>query len=495
MKKRKLGCLCLGVMLVLSTLTGCSMTEMPDFSSLLFWQKPTAESVLNKSAKAMSGLESYSLIMNADYDVTIGADENGSSFSMDMSIKMDDLTVDVVKDGDDITAGHAEGNVSVGMLGMNVSVPMEMYLEANDDGTYEIYQSEDGSSWTQETSEKSADEAMFYANILTQVSDVDGDAWTLSKDTMTVKNTEVYELSVRVNGSDMEDVISIDTSGIFENFGISDFDFPDMQVTQYIDAEDYDIVQVTIGFADDLEESDRTIKADDSTIIFNAFAFDITYDKFNALDLEDVQVPDDVKKAAKAGVDTDDSDSFLTDILETEGVDVGDNDEWSLDDSVNSSTENSFTEDGYTVTFTQSNGYELYTSDNYIGVYSEDGKYDLSAYIITYFDGKDTVTEEQESTNSYYNSEVDDGSMKDIYISDVQATTLGSYKVYWYSHQYTDATLSSAFVSKTYEFYVDLGNEKACVISMSEISDVGSQVTLTDDVAKTMLGYFNIAGK
>lgn len=469
-----------------SLLTGCSM---PDWMTFPFG-KMTVDKLLDKSSAAMSDLDSCSLVMNMDYDVKMSAKESGASVSMDVGIGIDDLTMDVVMDDkkEDVDSAHIYGDIAVNMFGMDVSVPLEMYMNNEDDGCY-MYTSSDGSSWEME--KKSDDDSALDSDSIQGIKSVDASAWTLAEKTEKLGDTEVYKMTAVVDGDKLEDIMSLNMEDMFGDMGMTDMELPDLSVTQYIDKKDFYVVKIDIGFAD---TGDKEIKmsTDDADMTFKKFDIEMVYDKFNAIERDDVIVPDEVKKAATDVTGSD----VITDMLEGEGLNIEDEEDWSSDTEPVSNDDNSFTYEGYTVSFNKTKDFdELYLDDNYLGVYGKDGDYSLNAHISSWFDGKDSVIEAQQSANSYYNDKKSSGDMKDITISDVQATTFGKYPVYWFSQQYTDTSSDSeefAFVYKEYEFYIDLGNEDVCEVSVAEYSDVGSSVTLTDEVALNMLSLFSV---
>lgn len=457
-------------------LSGCSL---PGGSSNM-----TASELAKRSKDVMSNVESYSMDLNMEYDVRVNTQGEGDAVSTNMGAGVDNFTTKIVRDDSgQPVLGYIHGNMSANMYGMEVDVPLEMYLDKKE-GNGSIYTSTDGSSWGVESLTDDNNIFGFVAE-LTEIEDVD---WTMDKDTVKVGNSEVYCLSATVNSSLIENLLTLNTDALV---GADDIVFPDVKLTEYVDKDTFYVVGIHITMADDAE--DLSVDTGTSEYKFNCLNIRTSYNNFNVFDEDDVLVTDEIKSVAKSKLN---SKGILTDKLESDGAMIIRNSNW--DEELSSSdldADGVLSSDGYKVGFEPTNELKkFHVTENNLHVSGDGSNYFINAHVGKWFDGKDSVTEEQHVTNTYYNDLKAEGVMKDITIGDVQSTSLGQYPVYWYSAQYThvDGSDKLSFVYKEYSFSVDLGDGQSCDISVSEYSDVGSQVNLSNEAALKFLSQFVI---
>lgn len=475
--KHRLLALTLVGSLCVSVLSGCSLSG--DASHM------SANELAKQSKKVMSYVESYSMDLNMEYDVRVDNQGEGDAVSTNIGMGVDNFTTKIIRDKKgQPTLGYIYGNMSANMYGLEVNVPLEMYLDKQD-GNGSIYTSTDKSSWGVESLTDDNNIFGFVAELTEMEDNVD---WTMGEKPVKVGNAEVYKLSATVNSSLIENLLTLNTDALV---GAEDIVFPDVKLTQYVDKDTFYVIGMHITMMDSSE--DLSVKTGESVYTFNCLDIQTSYNNFNLYQDEDVLVPDDVKQAAKSKLN---SKGILTDEFESKGAMIVRNSNW--DEELKSSDLDSdgiLKNHGYQIGFKPTNELKnIHVDENHLHVSGDGSNYFVNAHVGQWFDGKDSVTEEQHVTNKFYNDLKAEGTMKDITIGDVKSTTLGQYPVYYYTSQYThvDGNNKLSFVYKEYSFSVDLGNNLSCDISISEYSDVGSQVNLSNEAALKFLSQFVI---
>lgn len=464
-----IGSLCMGL------LSGCSLPGSSENMS--------ANELAKQSKEVMSHVKSYSMDLNMEYDVRVDNHGEDDNVSTNMGMGVDNFTTRIVRDSDgQPVLGYIDGNMSANMYGLEVNVPLEMYLDKKD-GNGSIYTSTDNSSWGIESITDDNNIFGFVAELTEMEDDVD---WTMSDTTTKVGQAEVYTLSATVNSSLIENLLTLNTDALV---GADDIVFPDIKLTQYVDKDTYYVVGMHITMADDAE--DLSVDTGKSLYTFNCLNIQTSYNNFNVFTEEDVLVSDEIKSHAKSMLN---SKGILTDEFESHGAMIIRNSNW--DDELSSSDLDSdgiLSSRGYKIGFEPTHELKnIHIDENNLHVSGDGSNYFVNAHVGQWFDGKDSVVEEQHVTNTYYNDLKSDGTVKDITIGDVKSTNLGQYPVYYYSAQYThvDGSGDLSFVYKQYSFSVDLGDGLSCDISVSEYSDVGSQVNLSNEAALKFLSQF-----
>lgn len=463
---------------------------------------PSAKQILDKSAKTMQDVHSMKFVMDMDYamDVSIA----GQQTSLTLGLDAFEVSTVTTQTGE-LEAGHMKGSMSVGAEGVgDFTVPLECYVEK--DGTSLVqYVSASNAGWTKETlaedMQEGFDSIFDFAASYASDTGKESDAWKVSKKLVDINGTKAYQLTTVVDDKKMLDVVH-NTLGL-DSMTNMDISLGDMTVMQYIDKKDGYLVgmdvQVAGSSSDEKEtkpEQEKTgenaVPAFDSmTLTVNEMNFSVRCEKINGLTAKDLAVPKKIKESSRetlsAGL------GMFDETLLSQGVDVPDTDVWNTESVSEMDGVQTLEKDGYTLFFDGSDFENVKTENGQILATSSDFQTTMTAAIRTAFSGKDSVEQDRKSTDEYLKSEKEAGTVKDINISDRKTTTLGAYKVYYFSEQYTDCSLNASgdFVSKEYHFYIDCGdNEHVGVISVSEVSDVAAQVNLNDTVALEILSDF-----
>ena len=491
MKKMKFGVMLLAATICTSMLTGCSAKDLftlPSFGM-------NAEKVLSKSATAMKGVESFSIDMNMNYDVKVSAkDDDNSTTSSNVKMSVRDLNMGVIMDDENLKYAHLDGKVGIELLGIEESVPLESYVES-DGKTYTTYTVTDGSTWEMSESDKldTADSGVDVDSLL-DFGSSDKDGWTLNKKKETLGNTKVYHLTKSVTEDEIKDIMSFDMDDLYASLGMSDVSTPDMMMNMYVDADTFYVVKTDLCLSGSDKDNKKTEKSGDVAVTFNEMSVDIEYDDFNSVKEADVKVSDKIKESAKSAASSD----SLIGALESEGTDIGSDDDYKASESSDSGDVFKSKVGDYTISFGKFDKFQkTHTDDknsNYMNVSSTDSRYDCTITSYSHFDGKDTVDEERKSTNDYYKSQEDAGSMKEVYIGDVTSTNVSGFTAYYYRVQYThvDSQADFGYVSNTYTVYVDMGDGNNVEIKVSEMVGEGENTSLDDTMLESVLSHISI---
>ena len=120
--KHRLLALTLVGSLCVSVLSGCSLSG--DASHM------SANELAKQSKKVMSHVESYSMDLNMEYDVRVDNQGEGDAVSTNIGMGVDNFTTKIIRDKKgQPTLGYIYGNMSANMYGLEVNVPLEMYLD------------------------------------------------------------------------------------------------------------------------------------------------------------------------------------------------------------------------------------------------------------------------------------------------------------------------------------------------------------------------------
>lgn len=352
MKKNK-KILAFGLMLSLVfSLSGCS-------------QKTTVESLVSNADTVMQDAKSIDANMQMVMDMSMAYD----SMTMDMGVNMD-VDIQAHKESD---SAYMIGDVDVSIFGMNQKMAIESYCVKEDDKYITYSKTEDTDSWTYETTE-----ALNYQqnlNIYKYIKD-NIESFELLKDTVKVDEKEAYEITGKLSGEALKDIMnSVNTTdeGLLD--GSEDIDYKDMSldITCYFDKETKEPISVEMDCTDGMTEVMKKSESDESNNILGEgsievkeFSIKITYNKFNSV--EEIKVPKEVKENAVEK--TSDSDFDFSDDFENEATDTTEsNEDIETSTSTNEIEDTSVTINGKSYTFPLSTsdllslGYEMDDTD------------------------------------------------------------------------------------------------------------------------------------
>ena len=273
----------------------------------------TPQSLLDDMEEKIAKENNFSLNMLMEC-IMSGEIQEGTTMDLTMDI---DLDMEVVSDPESM---HGKGTISLGVLGMSQNMDMEMYM-VQEDGDYVMYTGMTGATgdmldsdvqgpeWTREVLEKED---------ITSGYDVSGfsefaDAFELEEDLETVNDEDCYVLSGNVSGESLEGILeasmaAMDSAGeMFDSLDADDIELP---IKLYLSKSTGLPVQMTMDMADLMtqamqSEADMTCSKCDYTMTYTGFG-----------DVDDIEVPDDVKEAA-GNSDNDDSDDDMSDFFES----------------------------------------------------------------------------------------------------------------------------------------------------------------------------------
>lgn len=489
MKKKWTHGLALG--LCMTMLTGCSFGMM------------SPKKILTNTEHAMSDVQSIRMVLDMDYQMTMTM----AGETVPISIGLDEFALSVMKDKDgDLKAGHMKGSMNMGSADIGeMTVPMESYIvKENED--FVQYMSVSKSGWTKEVMDVDMQDSLVSILDWNQsdkdVEDKTFDGWELAKKPVDVNGTKAYQLRTILDGDKLMDSVN-KTIGLESMTGL-DLSCGDLELTQYVDKKDFYLIGVDLKTmdktSDKKEDFEKKEEPENSAPGFDSLTLDIQHmnisircDKVNGLTADDLAVPEEIQKEAQETVSA--GLGMLDEGLLSQGMDIPDTSDWDTESISAEDGVSKIEQDGYTLYFDSSDFGNVTVDNQIITGNTSDFKTVMTASIRNAFSGKDTVEQDRKSTDEYLKSEKNAGSVKDVNISDMKTTTLGAYKVYYYSEQYTDCSLNKSgdFVSKEYRFYIDCGdNSHVGMISVSEISDVAGQVSLTDTVALEILSHFEM---
>ena len=393
MKAKKYCCLFLAVALVLLLMSasGCGK------------EKVTAKSLMEEVSANMEEVESAR--MNLKADITMGMKQSGISMDLEMNMDMD------IESTKDPAAAYIKGNLSMNLMGINME--MESYSVV-EDGKAVSYAGMAG-EWTrteapiENGSEMAGINGMF----------ADGTSFDLQKKTEKIDGREVYVLEGEISGRYMEDVME-DMSGTMGDIDWSDMT---MDVVLKIDAKTKMPVEAVMDCGDALsglmEGAMAAAGAGDAEVSIDDFIMTCTYESFD--DVDEIVVPESVKKAAGGSSNTQSSlDSFLNNSEPQSDIPS------SLPEQETESGQESEAESGDTAPLQNADGtYTLthfFGKDSSVNVAVPEG-YEVSPYsdseYLTFTD-----TSDQPFNDIYIGYMLDDDyteeEMEEYYISDVE---------------------------------------------------------------------------
>lgn len=196
-------------------ITGCS-------------QKTTVESLVQNADTIMQDAKSIDANMQMAMDMSMAYD----SMSMEMGVNMD-VDIKAHKESD---SAYMIGDVDISIFGMNQKAEIESYCVKDGDKYTTYSKEEESNTWTYEESTELDYQSNL--NIYKYIKDNIKD-FTLLKDTVKVNDKDAYEITGKLSGEALKDIMnSVNTEdGLLE--GSEDLNYKDMNIdiTCYFDKE------------------------------------------------------------------------------------------------------------------------------------------------------------------------------------------------------------------------------------------------------------------
>lgn len=435
-----------------SILTGCSV-----HTSL------TANDMIARAKDALEKLESYEADFSLSYNVNDPDETDVGVYIRSDHVEMSHMN-DMVR---------VEADINAGLYGTGLEVPYLAYGVQKGDHAG-VYANTDGAVW-QYTSENEI--PIFDINRLFSLERnwnfTDSDLYSF--DDTDVIPDDVYSLELSLTSAEFYSLFDSDIQKIFAESVFSD----SVICNLYIDKTSAIPVRCVFYSSDKDHE---------------AVSCDWYIVSTNMVDIDYVSPSEQIIESSAVNNMT-----GLTGLFIRNGYDFGNMTGWKSDILTSYNGTNGdhddlgFCQSGYRVEFTPFDNFiHIATTSESLDVTNDASSYFIHAKMEDKFDGLDSVITEQQTANSYLVSKKDEGALKGISISDVKATNLNDRMVYWYSLQYTSLANADNFVYKEYRFYVDLGDENDCLISVAEFSDVRQTMTVSDVLAMNVLNHFNV---
>lgn len=272
MNKKRLTALACTSVLILSTLSGCSLFDKKPKSAAELLEKYNAEDHRNFN-------------MQMDIDMTMDMKAMGQNFSIPMDISYD---MDLVED-------NAHGNMKMKMnaLGQNVDQDVEMYTCMEDDKGINYMKMND--TWMKQEVETGG--ITNYQTAMMEEGMFDDAEFAYNKEEKQYK--VVQKLEKLVDNEKYKEAMN--SLGLFENAGLDESTLDELMKKMgegtytYIFDEDLNLLSA------DLDELkfDTSIKQSGITIDMTIdMKLNSSFSKFGEIKPEDVEIPDDVKDKA-----------------------------------------------------------------------------------------------------------------------------------------------------------------------------------------------------
>lgn len=275
MKIRKALLLCMVMSMTMMLLTGCKQ-ETP----------VTAESLItNMKEKEYSSCD-VDMVMDMKMSASMDYGEMGS-LSMDTDVRME------VNMKCDIDTSAMIGEMEMSMMGFSYSVPMETYMQMNEDNIIEYSQVAEGGDWYYSITENEE-----YEDLLENVEMLNGiDLSVLQNLTLTEPTEEEpdYVVTATLAFKDMADVMGADITELIESLGTEGEDLDAFyeslvyDVTYVFDAETQEVVSARVSL-----QTNNLTETSDVTITELVIA--CTYNQWNDVTVE---IPAEVTENAQ----------------------------------------------------------------------------------------------------------------------------------------------------------------------------------------------------
>jgi len=251
--------------LVATSLMGCTNENTEA-------DKPvTIESLLSDSNKKQ--MESADMDLKLVMDADIHYEEGGSSIKMNMAMK---LTAKVLTDKDTM---HMKGNVEAKVMGMEVTQPMESYVQKNGDTSTTYNYDSDSDTWTSSSEVSSTDSTVDVSGVTNVTADI-------LKDAKLEETENAYVITATISAKDMADSLGLSSEDVLGDLsGDSEIDYNTLayQATISFDKESKNMKSIKFAVNTDAKISD--------SLSFNEYVIEVTFNKINDVN---VSVPDEV---------------------------------------------------------------------------------------------------------------------------------------------------------------------------------------------------------
>ena len=338
-------------------ITGCS-------------QKTTVESLVQNADTIMQDAKSIDANMQIAMDMSMAYD----SMSMEMGVNMD-VDIKAHKESD---SAYMISDVDISIFGTNQKAEIESYCVKDGDKYTTYSKEEESNTWTYEESTELDYQSNL--NIYKYIKDNIKD-FTLLKDTVIVNDKDAYEITGKLSGEALKDIMnSVNTEdGLLE--GSEDLNYKDMNIdiTCYFDKETKNPISIemdcTEGISKAINSSDDEKDSQDNmlgegSIEVKEFSIKLTYNSFDSVD--EIEVPKEIKDNAIKATDSSSDFDFSSDYEEStkESTETTQPENIDMDGTDIEDTSVSINEKTYTLPFNTSEllalGYEMDNSDEKI---------------------------------------------------------------------------------------------------------------------------------
>ncbi|MGC4017850.1 MAG: hypothetical protein QM793_00460 [Muricomes sp.] len=265
------GCLLLLCMYLITVLSGCTNELTPG-------------KLMSKVTENLSKVKSVSNSL----DMYIDMESVLESTKVSMDMEMENTTKPM--------AGHAKGTAQVDMSGTKLGSDIEIY-QVTEDKEFVTYSSMYG-EWSRETA-RNPKKSAFSGNLFQEAGN-SVKSFRIAEEAVTVEEKECYEMYGDITGKELFQFMGPDVVGAFGLIEIPEGDTIEklkIPVTIDVYKEKMLPARVMIDMTDVMNELYEQYGK--STNV-NNFMIKLTYTEFNQT--QEITVPEDVKKAAKAAL-------------------------------------------------------------------------------------------------------------------------------------------------------------------------------------------------
>ncbi|MEE0421760.1 MAG: DUF6612 family protein [Lachnospiraceae bacterium] len=250
--------------------------------------KVTAQSLLLGAASKTASESSY----DANLALDLEASGTVSGVSVDMGFYVD---MDMEATQEPI-ALHAQGSMSIDILGQNQETGMEMYVEEGDGKLYSYTSAGDG-KWTRNVEENYMDLSTLYSEEQVKML---ADSLELKEDTTEINDIECYEVSGKLQGDGLEGILkgAMGSLGNSDLLGEIDLEGAEVPVAYFIGKESGYPVKISIDMQDVMGRSLQTGDDSGADLECRSFKMEMTMNSFGTVDA--IRVPKEVKQAAES---------------------------------------------------------------------------------------------------------------------------------------------------------------------------------------------------
>ena len=270
--------------------------------------KMTIEELYTKMEEAAKTQDKMSAEMLIDLELIMDMQAEGVDFSVDMAMGMDGT----IKTSVDPYKSHLTGTVSISTMGQKQEMDMESYSVIENGNVVNYMYNYLDQSWTRQDTHQTAD--LYAENNFSTETFMSGDFLKLENKTKKIDGNEVYVVTMKYAGEDLEALMNtMDSSAFMGETGLSmdslSFEAMEVLATCYVDTDDFQIVQLEMdleGLGDMMNDLYQDMLASDQSLGSDV---EITVDipiyhiELKNICYDNVTIPDVPQEAKDSAID------------------------------------------------------------------------------------------------------------------------------------------------------------------------------------------------